>query len=59
MSPAHLQYEAVVSVVATGVMPLADGERFLVSNEVSGAEAVDVIDRVKALAATMLGAARP
>jgi hypothetical protein len=59
MTPTHLQYEAVVSVVATGVMPLVDGERFQVSNQVSGAEAVDVIDRVRALAATMLGASRP
>jgi hypothetical protein len=58
MSPTHLQYDAVVSVVATGVMPLADGGRFQVSNQVSGAEAVDVVDRVKALAATMLGASR-
>lgn len=59
MSPTHLQYDAVVSVVAAGVMPLADGGRFQVSNQVSGAEAVDAIDRVRALAATMLGASRP
>jgi tetratricopeptide (TPR) repeat protein len=59
MSPTHLQYDAVVTVVATGVMPLAADGRFQVSNQVSGAEAVDVIDRVRALAATMLGASRP
>lgn len=56
--PRHLQYDAVTSVVATGVMPLVEGDRFLVSRQVSGAEAVEVIDRVRVLAATMLGASR-
>jgi len=56
--PRHLQYDAVTSVVATGVMPLVDGDRFLVSRQVSGQEAVEVIDRVRVLAATTLGAAR-
>jgi Tfp pilus assembly protein PilF len=59
MTATHLQYDAVASVVATGVMPLADDGRFQVSNQVSGAEAVDVIDRVRVLATTMLGASRP
>jgi tetratricopeptide (TPR) repeat protein len=56
--PRHLQYSAVTSVVATGVMPLVDGDRFLVSRQVSGEEAVEVIDRVRVLAATTLGASR-
>jgi tetratricopeptide (TPR) repeat protein len=54
----HLQYDAVVSVVATGVMPLVDGDRFQVGRQVSGQEAAEVIDRVRVLAATMLGASR-
>jgi hypothetical protein len=54
----HLQYDAVVSVVATGVMSLVDGDRFQVGRQVSGQEAAEVIDRVRVLAATMLGASR-
>jgi hypothetical protein len=56
--PRHLQYDAVTSVVATGVMPLVEGDRFLVGRQVSGQEAVEVIDRVRVLAATTLGASR-
>jgi len=59
INPRHVQYDAVVSSVAAGVMPLVDGDRFQVTRQVSGGEAVEVIDRVGALAATMLGAARP
>ena len=55
--PRHLQYDAVVSVVAAGVMPLVEGDRFVVSRQVSGEEAVEVIDRVRVLATT-LGALR-
>jgi tetratricopeptide (TPR) repeat protein len=57
--PRHLQYEAVRSAVAAGVMPLVDGDRFQVGRQVSGAEAVEVIDRVRVLAATTFGASRP
>ena len=57
--PRHLQYDAVTSVVAAGVMPLVDGDRFQVGRQVSGAEAVEVIDRVRMLAATTLGASLP
>jgi tetratricopeptide (TPR) repeat protein len=57
--PNHLQYDAVVSAVAAGVMPLVDGDRFQVGRQVSGAEAVEVIDRVRVLAATTFGASRP
>jgi tetratricopeptide (TPR) repeat protein len=56
--PRHLQYDAVVSAVAAGVMPLVEGDRFLVGRQVSGAEAVEVIDRVRVLATTTLGASR-
>ena len=56
--PRHLQYDAVVSAVAVGAMPLVDGDRFQVARQVSGAEAVEVIDRVRVLAATTLGASR-
>ena len=55
----HLQYEAVSAVVAVGVMPLVESDRFDVGRPVSGEEAVQVIDRVRALAATMPGASRP
>ena len=57
--PRHLQYEAVVSAVAAGVMPLVDGARFEVGRQVSGVEAVEVIDRVRLMAATTFGASRP
>jgi tetratricopeptide (TPR) repeat protein len=56
--PRHLQYDAVLSAVAVGAMPLVDGDRFQVARQVSGEEAVEVIDRVRILAATMLGASR-
>ena len=56
--PRHLQHDAVVSAVATGVMPLVEGDRFLVSRQVSGEEAVEVIDRVRVLATTTLGVSR-
>jgi Tetratricopeptide repeat/S-layer homology domain len=56
--PRHLQYDAVMSAVAVGAMPLVDGDRFQVARQVSGEEAVEVIDRVRILAATTLGASR-
>jgi tetratricopeptide (TPR) repeat protein len=57
--PRHLQYDAVVSVVAVGVMPRLEGDRFQVSRQVSGGEAVEVIDRVRVLATSTPGASRP
>ena len=56
--PRHLQYDAVMSAVAVGAMPLVEGDRFQVGRQVSGEEAVEVIDRVRMLAATTLGASR-
>jgi tetratricopeptide (TPR) repeat protein len=51
MNRRHVQYAAAASAVATGVMPLLEGERFQVGRLVSGSEAVDVLDRVRALSA--------
>jgi tetratricopeptide (TPR) repeat protein len=59
VAPQHLQHDAVASAVAAGVMPLLDGGTFQVGRAVSGEEAVEVIGRVRALAAaTPIGASR-
>jgi hypothetical protein len=50
MSPGHLSYPAVSIAVASGVMPLLDGGRFQASRGVGGAEAIEVIGRLRALA---------
>lgn len=50
MGPGHLSYPAVSVAVASGVMRLDEGERFAVTRPVSGAEAIDVVERVAALA---------
>jgi hypothetical protein len=50
MAPGHLSYPAVSVAVASGVMPLDEGDRFAVTRPVSGAEAIDVVERVAALA---------
>jgi len=46
-----VQYSAAAAAVASGVMPLLEGDRFLVGRPVSGSEAVDTVDRVGALSA--------
>jgi tetratricopeptide (TPR) repeat protein len=51
LTPGHIQYRAAASAVAAGVMPLLAGDRFQVAQPVSGPEAVEAIDRVRALAA--------
>lgn len=51
MNRRHVQYTAAAAAVATGVMPLLEGERFQVGRAVSGTEAVEVLDRVRALSA--------
>ena len=57
--PQHLQHDAVASAVAAGVIPLLDNGTFQVGRPVSGEEAVEVIDRVRALAAAIpIGASR-
>jgi tetratricopeptide (TPR) repeat protein len=50
MPPGHLSYPAVSVAVASGVMPLDEGDRFAVTRPVSGAEAIDTVERVAALA---------
>jgi hypothetical protein len=50
MSPGHLSYPAVSVAVASGVMPLLDGGRFQAGRAVSGSEAIEVIERLRALA---------
>jgi tetratricopeptide (TPR) repeat protein len=51
LNPRHVQYTAAAAAVASGVMPLLEGDRFLVGRPVSGREAVDTVDRVSALSA--------
>ncbi|MGH9348480.1 MAG: tetratricopeptide repeat protein [Vicinamibacterales bacterium] len=50
MAPGHLSYPDVSVAVASGAMPLDEGARFAVTRPVSGAEAIDVLERVAALA---------
>jgi hypothetical protein len=50
----HLSYPAASVAVASGVMPMLDGNRFEVGRGVTGAEAVGAIDRLRALAAGSL-----
>ena len=52
MASGHLSYPAAAVAVASGVMPLDEGGRFDVSRAVSGADAADVIARLRALAAS-------
>lgn len=49
VAPSHLSYPAVSAAVAAGVMTLAGGN-FELLRGVSGAEAIDIISRVEALA---------
>ncbi len=50
MAPGHLSYPAVSVAVASGAMPLDEADRFSVTRPVSGTEAIDVLERVAALA---------
>lgn len=50
MVPGHLSYPAAAVAVASGVMPLVEGDRFDVARPVSGAEAAEVVSRLRALA---------
>jgi tetratricopeptide (TPR) repeat protein len=54
MAPGHLSYPAVAVAVTSGVLPLDSSDRFGVTRPVSGAEAIDAINRV----AAMIGDAR-
>lgn len=50
MTSAHLDYPAVSLAVASGTMPLDAAQAFRMTSPVSGAQALDVIDRLQALA---------
>jgi tetratricopeptide (TPR) repeat protein len=50
MSTAHLSYPAAAVAVASGVMPLLPGDRFQVNRAVTGAEANEAVERLRALA---------
>lgn len=50
MTAGHLTYPAAAVAVASGVMPLLPGDRFQVNRAVTGAEATETIDRLRALA---------
>jgi tetratricopeptide (TPR) repeat protein len=50
MPPAHLSYPAASAAVASRAISLGDGGRFEVGRSVSGAEAADVIARLRTLA---------
>ena len=49
MAAGHLSYPAVAVAVASGVMPLVDEGRFDVARPVSGADATEVIARLRSL----------
>jgi hypothetical protein len=49
VNAAHLNYPAVSAAVASGVMPLS-GSNFELLRPVSGADAMDIIGRLEALA---------
>jgi tetratricopeptide (TPR) repeat protein len=51
MNQRHVQYAAAAAAVASGVMPLLEGDRFQVGRPVSGSEAVKVVDNVRAVSA--------
>jgi tetratricopeptide (TPR) repeat protein len=50
MTEGHLSYPDASVSVASGVIPLVDGGRFDATRPVSGAEASEVVDRLRALA---------
>ena len=56
VSGGNLNYADASLAVAAGVIPLLDGDTFQLSRPVSGAEAIEVIDRLEALARDRPGA---
>ena len=48
--PSHLSYPSVAAAVASGVMPLTDNGTFQLLRPVTGAEVVEVVARLEALA---------
>jgi tetratricopeptide (TPR) repeat protein len=49
MSAGHLSYAAASAAIVSGVMPLVDGGRFQVNRVVTGAEAVEAIERLRTM----------
>jgi tetratricopeptide (TPR) repeat protein len=49
MAQGHLSYPAAAVAVASGIMPLREGGRFDIARPVSGAEATEVIARLRSL----------
>ncbi len=49
MDRGHLNYRDAAIAVASGVMPLVDGNRFQLSQAVTGAEATQTVERLRAL----------
>ena len=50
VAPGHLQYPAAARAVSSGVMATAEGDAFQLSRPITGAEAVDAIGKLAALA---------
>jgi tetratricopeptide (TPR) repeat protein len=50
VSPAHRSYPDIAVAVASGVLPLLEGQRFDVTRPVTGAEAAEAVERLRALA---------
>lgn len=50
LSPAHLNYPAAARAVSAGVMAPLEGETFQLSRPVTGAEALDTVSKLEALA---------
>ncbi len=53
MASGHLSFPDVAAAVASGVVPLLEGNRFQMTRPVSGAEAIDAVNRLLALAASL------
>ncbi len=49
VGPGYVGYKGIVAAVASGVMPLFEGDSFRPSRVVSGAEAVEAMNRLQAL----------
>jgi tetratricopeptide (TPR) repeat protein len=50
LSPAHLSYPAAARSVSSGVMASLDGDSFQLARAVTGAEALDAVSKLEALA---------
>jgi hypothetical protein len=48
--PSHLSYPSVAAAVAAGVMPLTENGTFQLLRPVTGAEVVEIVSRLEALA---------